>query len=52
MIISPWGEILARKEIGEGYITSQYLQTEVNRVRAAMPVNEHNKFTVELKSYE
>jgi len=52
MIISPWGEILARKEIGEGYITSQYLQTQVNRVRAAMPVNEHNKFTVELKSYE
>ena len=52
MIISPWGDILAFKDKGEGYITSFYLQEEINRVRAAMPVHEHNKFTVELKSYE
>jgi predicted amidohydrolase len=52
MIISPWGDILALKEIGEGYISSHYHPEKINRVRAAMPVNEHNKFTVELKSYE
>jgi predicted amidohydrolase len=52
MIISPWGDILAVRERGEGYITGYYCQEKINRVRAAMPVNEHNKFTVELKSYE
>ena len=52
MIISPWGNILACQDKGEGYITSLYLQEDINRVRAAMPVHEHNKFTVELKSYE
>lgn len=48
MIISPWGEILACKALGEGFITSDYHQEEINRVRAAIPVHEHNKFTVEL----
>ena len=52
MIISPWGDILALKETGEGYISSPYHPEKINRVRSAMPVNEHNKFTVELKSYE
>ena len=49
MIISPWGEILALKESGEGFISSQYHPEEINRVRTAIPVHEHNKFTVELK---
>jgi len=49
MIISPWGDILALKERGEGYISSHYHPEKINRVRTAMPVNEHNKFTVELK---
>ena len=52
MIISPWGDILACKETGEGFITSSYSQEEINRVRTAMPVHEHNKFTVELNKYE
>jgi len=52
MIISPWGEILACKETGEGFITSNYSHEEINRVRTAMPVLEHNKFTVELNKYE
>ena len=48
MIISPWGEILACKPSGEGFISSEYRQEEINQVRAAIPVHEHNKFTVEL----
>ena len=48
MIISPWGEILACKPTGEGFISSEYRQEEINQVRAAIPVHEHNKFTVEL----
>ncbi len=52
MIISPWGEVLSSIDTGEGFITCQYHQEEINRVRRAIPVHEHNKFTVELKSYE
>ncbi len=52
MIISPWGEILACREVGEGVISAQYHQQEIKRVRQAMPVLDHNKFTVELKAYE
>ena len=52
MIISPWGKILVCKAFGEGFITCEYHQEEINRVRAAIPVHEHNKFTVELNKYE
>ncbi|MCJ8319949.1 MAG: carbon-nitrogen hydrolase family protein [Colwellia sp.] len=52
MIISPWGEILVCKALGEGFITCEYHQEAINRVRAAIPVHEHNKFTVELNKYD
>ena len=52
MIISPWGEILDCIETGEGFITTEYHQNEINRIRAAMPVQAHNKFKVELKIYD
>ncbi|MGL1959579.1 MAG: carbon-nitrogen hydrolase family protein [Colwellia sp.] len=38
MIISPWGEILACLEEGEGIITTQYFTTEIDRVRSSMPL--------------
>lgn len=38
MIISPWGEILAILEEGEGQITSLYREEEVERIRQRMPL--------------
>lgn len=52
MIINPWGEIITCIETGEGFISAQYEQKEINRIRADIPVHEHNKFTVELTKYE
>jgi len=52
MIISPWGEIKACAPEGESIITVTYSPEELARVRQAMPVMEHNKFTVKLNPYE
>ena len=38
MIISPWGEMLACLEEGEGIITSDYIPQEIKRIRASMPL--------------
>lgn len=38
MIISPWGEILACLEVGEGMITSDFIPQEIKRIRASMPL--------------
>lgn len=38
MIISPWGEILACLEQGEGIITSDYVPLEIQRIRTSMPL--------------
>lgn len=48
MIISPWGEILACKEQGSGMITADFLPDELVKVRAAIPVAKHNRFTSKL----
>jgi len=42
MIISPWGEVLTTIEQGEGYISTEFLPTEINRVRTSMPLNSPN----------
>lgn len=52
MIISPWGEIEACTPEGESIITITYSPKELARVREAMPVMEHNKFTSKLNPYE
>jgi len=52
MIISPWGVIEACASEGESIITTTYSRKELARVREAMPVMEHNKFTSKLNSYE
>jgi predicted amidohydrolase len=49
MIVSPWGEILACLPEGEGSITVEYDPKALTKIRQAMPVLEHNQFTVELK---
>ncbi len=38
MIISPWGEILACLEEGEGVISSDFNPQEIKRIRASMPL--------------
>ncbi len=38
MIISPWGEILACLEEGEGIITSEFCPQEIKRIRTSMPL--------------
>jgi len=38
MIISPWGEILACLEQGEGIISSDFLPLEIQRIRTSMPL--------------
>ncbi|PCI56413.1 MAG: amidohydrolase [Gammaproteobacteria bacterium] len=38
MIISPWGEILACLDQGEGIITSEYIPSEIQRIRTSMPL--------------
>ena len=38
MIISPWGEILACLEQGEGIVTSDYIPLEIQRIRTSMPL--------------
>lgn len=52
MIISPWGEIQACAPDGEGIITTTYSPEALAKVRQAMPVTEHNKFTSKLTPYE
>lgn len=52
MIISPWGEIKACAPSGEGIITTTYFPEELAKVRQAMPVMNHNKFTSKLNPYE
>jgi predicted amidohydrolase len=49
MIISPWGEILACLEEGEGSISVEFSQQTLDKVRKAIPVAEHNQFESTLK---
>ncbi len=39
MIINPWGEIEQSIEIGEGYISVDYQEQEVTRIRQSMPLH-------------
>jgi len=38
MIISPWGEVLACLEKGEGLISCDFIPQEIKRIRASMPL--------------
>ena len=49
MIISPWGEVLACKEHEQGAITVDICLNEINKIRKAIPVADHNRFITKLK---
>jgi len=43
MIISPWGEVLACLEEGEGIISCDYIPEEIKKIRASMPLKHATK---------
>lgn len=45
MIISPWGEVLEQIEDGEGSIQHLFEKSQIEKIRQAMPILEHNRFT-------
>ncbi|MCO4798597.1 MAG: carbon-nitrogen hydrolase family protein [Colwelliaceae bacterium] len=49
MIINPWGEILACQEEGQTPISVDVCLNELTNIRKAIPVAEHNRFTIKLK---
>jgi len=50
MIISPWGEVMACHEYGEGFASVSVDLAELDKIRAKMPVAKHNRFVVSLKN--
>lgn len=52
MIINPWGEIISSLPQGQGIISAEISSAELNKIRSAIPVAEHNQFITKLKSYE
>ncbi|MFT6926284.1 MAG: putative amidohydrolase [Psychromonas sp.] len=45
MIISPWGEVLEQLKDGEGSIHHLFEKSQIEKIRQAMPILEHNRFT-------
>ncbi|WP_372880122.1 carbon-nitrogen hydrolase family protein [Psychromonas sp.] len=45
MIISPWGEVLKQLKYGEGSIQSSFEKSSLEKIRLAMPILAHNRFT-------
>lgn len=46
MIISPWGEIVAQIETGQGMISHLFEPELIAKVRRNIPVAAHNRFTI------
>jgi predicted amidohydrolase len=49
MVISPWGEILDKLEINEGFVCAPFSKTTIDDLRTNMPISTHNRFTSVLK---
>ncbi|QDP00291.1 carbon-nitrogen hydrolase family protein [Thalassotalea sp. PS06] len=50
MIVDPWGECTVFAGAGEGFASLQFDADFLETVRRNIPVNEHNRFIVDLKS--
>ncbi|MCK7458978.1 carbon-nitrogen hydrolase family protein [Idiomarina aminovorans] len=50
IIVSPWGEILAEQEQGEGIISASVDLADVESIRKQMPVAQQNQFEVVQKT--
>ena len=44
MIVGPWGNILAQRKIGTGWVQAEVDLTELHDIRRKMPVMQHNRF--------
>jgi deaminated glutathione amidase len=49
MIVSPWGEVLDKLGINQGFVCAPFSKTTINDLRASMPISTHNRFTSVLK---
>ncbi|MCF6766347.1 carbon-nitrogen hydrolase family protein [Thiotrichales bacterium 19S3-7] len=52
MIINPWGEVLAKRETGEGIILSEINLNYLNMLRQQFPVLAHKKIKINDKTIE
>lgn len=50
LIVSPWGEILAEQEQGEGVVSVSVDIADIESIRAQMPVAQQNQFEVVQKT--
>ncbi len=48
LIVDPWGEVLAEKNTGPGWVSTHFEQALIDKVRRNMPIHKHNRFTNEL----
>ncbi|NMH65229.1 carbon-nitrogen hydrolase family protein [Shewanella salipaludis] len=44
MIVDPWGQIMAQRQTGTGWIQAKPDMLQLQRIRRQMPVMEHNRF--------
>jgi predicted amidohydrolase len=49
MIISPWGEVLDKLAMNEGFVVAPFSKTVIDEIRTSMPIVAHNRFTSVLK---
>lgn len=49
MVISPWGDILDKRDIDEGFVKAAFSKTVLNELRTSMPTASHNRFTSVIK---
>lgn len=49
MIISPWGDIVDKLEMNEGFVVAPFSKTVIDELRSSMPIVTHNRFTSVLK---
>jgi nitrilase len=45
MIVSPWGEVLARRAHGEGVVLAEFDDAQLERVRSALPSLNHRRLS-------
>lgn len=53
MVIGPWGEVIAERKIGTGWVHAKIDLADMHSVRSKMPVVQHNRFdapTLKLKT--
>jgi predicted amidohydrolase len=47
MIVDAWGEIIAEKITGNGWIGGKFDRQRITQVRSTMPIQQHNRFNSE-----